>query len=136
MLDEQVGKILKALKSRKDYSSTVIGITSDHGEMLGDAGIYYKSCFLDGASRVPFIIKDNEKEGKCGTNYITKSTQSNIVFKKLLEGIVTGDLQQAVEGKTCNTHFAVTEYDDEIMITKGKKKMVLIGTQERYYGLQ
>jgi choline-sulfatase len=35
---------------------TIIVYCSDHGEMLGEHGMWWKSTFYDGASRVPFIM--------------------------------------------------------------------------------
>ena len=41
LLDQQIKKLLKELGRNKD--NTDIVITSDHGEMLGDAGMLYKA---------------------------------------------------------------------------------------------
>ena len=35
---------------------TIVILTSDHGEMLGERGLWYKMSFLEGASRVPLVI--------------------------------------------------------------------------------
>ena len=45
MLDEITGNILKELEKREDSKETAILIISDHGEMLGDHGMLYKSTF-------------------------------------------------------------------------------------------
>src|SRR5262249_19066321 len=37
--------------------STVVIITSDHGEMLGERGAWYKMSFFEGAVRVPLIAR-------------------------------------------------------------------------------
>ena len=36
--------------------NTIIIVTSDHGEMLGEHGMWYKRCFFDPSVRVPFIV--------------------------------------------------------------------------------
>jgi choline-sulfatase len=56
LIDEQVGRILRVVEDRGDLDNTVIVFTSDHGEMNGDHGLVYKSCFLDGAARIPMIV--------------------------------------------------------------------------------
>ncbi len=36
---------------------TVVIVTSDHGEMLGERGAWYKMSFFEGAARVPLIVR-------------------------------------------------------------------------------
>ena len=61
LLDDQIGKLSEALTRRVDSENTRVIVTSDHGEMLGDYGMLYKSTFLEPAIRVPMIIRDGEK---------------------------------------------------------------------------
>ncbi len=57
LIDRQVGRILEALASSGQAENTIVVFMSDHGEMLGDHGIYLKGPFLyDPAVRVPLII--------------------------------------------------------------------------------
>jgi choline-sulfatase len=55
-LDRQVGTVLSALKEAGLAENTVVIYCSDHGEMLGEHGMWWKSTFYDGACRVPLII--------------------------------------------------------------------------------
>jgi arylsulfatase len=57
MLDEAIGDILAALEARGRLDDTWIIYTSDHGEMLGDHGLFTKSLFYDGAVRIPLVIR-------------------------------------------------------------------------------
>ncbi|GAB4455088.1 MAG: sulfatase-like hydrolase/transferase [Armatimonadaceae bacterium] len=57
LLDAQIGRILQAVDESGQRENTVIVFMSDHGEMLGDHGLYLKGPFLyEGALRVPLII--------------------------------------------------------------------------------
>ncbi len=56
-IDYQLGRLLGELKSKGLYDNTVIVITSDHGEHLGDHNLYAKYTFLESSARVPIIIK-------------------------------------------------------------------------------
>ncbi len=56
LIDEQIGNILAVIESRGELENTIIAFTSDHGEMNGDHGLVYKSCFLDGAARIPMMV--------------------------------------------------------------------------------
>lgn len=57
VIDRQVGRLLDLLEETGQRENTVIIFTSDHGEMLGDHGIYLKGpYFYDPAVRVPLIV--------------------------------------------------------------------------------
>ena len=57
LIDAQIGEILAAIQGRGELENTIIVHTSDHGEMNGDAGLIYKSNFLNGAVRVPLLVR-------------------------------------------------------------------------------
>ncbi len=56
-LDERIGEILDALRETGLDESTWIVLTADHGEFLGERGLWYKMSFLDPSARVPLIIR-------------------------------------------------------------------------------
>ena len=57
IIDSQVGRMLDALDQTGQIDNTIVIFTSDHGEMLGDHGIYLKGpYFYEPAVRVPLII--------------------------------------------------------------------------------
>jgi choline-sulfatase len=53
--DSLVGRILEELE-RLSFEDTVVVFTSDHGEMLGEHGMWFKRTFFDGATKVPLIV--------------------------------------------------------------------------------
>jgi choline-sulfatase len=55
-LDFWIGKLLETLKARAMLENTVIIFTSDHGEMLGDFGLYIKSVPYEASARVPLLL--------------------------------------------------------------------------------
>ena len=55
-LDRQIGSVLGALSKLGLEGSTRVIYTSDHGEMLGDHGMWGKNLMYEGASAVPFLI--------------------------------------------------------------------------------
>jgi choline-sulfatase len=54
--DEKVGELLAELRRLELDRNTVVVVTSDHGEMLGEHGMWYKRTFFDYAVRVPLIV--------------------------------------------------------------------------------
>ncbi len=55
-IDEEVGKVLQALKDSGHYDNTIIIYTADNGLALGQHGLFGKQCHYDHSIRVPFII--------------------------------------------------------------------------------
>ena len=60
-IDYQLGRLLGELKMKGLYDNTVIVVTSDHGEHLGDHGLFSKYTFLQASARVPLIIRYPER---------------------------------------------------------------------------
>ncbi|MCB8944186.1 MAG: choline-sulfatase [Ardenticatenaceae bacterium] len=55
-IDDKVGQLVKALHDTGQADNTVIIFVSDHGEMLGERGMWYKMSFFEGSARVPMIF--------------------------------------------------------------------------------
>ena len=56
-IDAGVGRIVDYLKSIGQYENTIVIFTSDHGESLGDHGIYLKGPYCyENAVHIPFVI--------------------------------------------------------------------------------
>jgi choline-sulfatase len=55
-VDEHVGRLTRALELSGLAQDTIVIVTSDHGEMLGERGFWYKMSFFEGSARVPLIM--------------------------------------------------------------------------------
>lgn len=55
-LDEEVGKVLAALGKSEVADNTVVIYTADHGEDLGEHGMWFKNCMFEQGARVPLIV--------------------------------------------------------------------------------
>lgn len=55
--DERVGEVLAALHDSGLEEQTTVVVCSDHGELLGEHGLWYKMSFLDPSARVPWIVR-------------------------------------------------------------------------------
>jgi arylsulfatase len=56
LIDDQIGMILKELDQRGMTDNTIIIFTSDHGEMMGDHGLFQKAVAYEPSIRVPLIV--------------------------------------------------------------------------------
>jgi len=55
-IDDQLGKLIEALETSGQRDKTAIIFISDHGEALGERGLWFKRSFYDVALKVPMII--------------------------------------------------------------------------------
>jgi choline-sulfatase len=55
-VDERIGQVLAALDATALRRDTVVVVTADHGEMLGERGLWYKMSFFEPSARVPLIL--------------------------------------------------------------------------------
>ena len=53
-LDDKIGEILEVLETTRQEA--IILFVSDHGDMLGERGLWFKMSFFEGSSRVPLMI--------------------------------------------------------------------------------
>jgi len=60
-LDEKVGEILEVYQSCGLDRNTVIVFLSDHGDMLGERGLWFKMSGFEGSMRVPLLLHAPER---------------------------------------------------------------------------
>ena len=72
--DHQIGLVLDALKASPFAGNTIVIYTSDHGENMGEHGLWWKNCLYDTAARVPLIVSwparwkgGQVRTGACGS---------------------------------------------------------------------
>ena len=118
-VDHHIGRVISWLKTSGQWDDTILVVTADHGEMLGDYGLWGKGTFHDAAFHIPLIVRDPEHRGLCGRT-VDGMTESIDVMPTLLEraGLDVPDsvngrsllpALQGTEGAT-RTH-TMSEYD-------------------------
>ena len=55
-VDDQIGLILDELERLGLKDNTLIIYTSDHGELAGEHGLWYKNSFYEGSVGIPFVV--------------------------------------------------------------------------------
>lgn len=56
-IDDQFGRIIKALEEQGLDENTIVIFTSDHGEMMGSHGLMNKNVWYNESTLVPFLIR-------------------------------------------------------------------------------
>ncbi|MEP4195499.1 MAG: sulfatase-like hydrolase/transferase [Aliishimia sp.] len=65
-VDAQIGRIIQFLKDSDQYDDTLIVVTSDHGEMLGDRHSWSKFTIHDAAYHTPLIVRQPGNDARAG----------------------------------------------------------------------
>jgi choline-sulfatase len=55
-VDEKIGEVLAALEACGLADDTIVLFASDHGDLLGEHGLFYKMSFYEHACRVPLFV--------------------------------------------------------------------------------
>ncbi|MFK7765445.1 MAG: choline-sulfatase [Roseobacter sp.] len=59
-LDQMIGQLLETLDRTGYRENTIIVFTSDHGEMLGERGMWFKKHFFEPSLKVPLIVSGGD----------------------------------------------------------------------------
>ena len=54
--DSKVGEIVHTLDQMGELDNTIVMVTADHGDMLGERGLWYKMNFFEHSARVPLVV--------------------------------------------------------------------------------
>jgi choline-sulfatase len=55
-VDDLLGQMIAALEATGKLEDTVIAFTSDHGDFLGERGLWYKMSYLEPSAHVPLVV--------------------------------------------------------------------------------
>jgi arylsulfatase A-like enzyme len=94
-VDAQIGRLMEALKQRGIYDETLIVLTSDHGEGLGEHDWHAHRLLYQEQIHVPLIVKST---GAGGGRVIDDLVRTIDVFPTVLEAL--GVEGPEVEGRT------------------------------------
>lgn len=141
--DHWVGRVQKTLQDAQLDDNTIIMVTSDHGDMLGDRGLWYKMSLHEWSARVPLIVSG---PGVSAGKRIANNVSLVDILPTTLDIAETGGagpkpaMGQAVDGRSLlplitgdasdDANRAISEYAAEcashpvIMIRDGQYKYI------------
>ncbi len=54
--DSKIGELVQTLEETGELENTIVIVTADHGDMLGERGLWYKMNFFEHSARVPMVM--------------------------------------------------------------------------------
>ena len=94
-LDDNVGRVMQAVRDAGIENDTIIVFTSDHGEMFGANSRVFKLTFYDPSARVPMIIR---WPGKIPAKLVSDACMGTPDIMPTLLGLMGLDIPESVEG--------------------------------------
>ena len=83
-VDSQLVRIWDKLRERGEWENTVVIVSSDHGEMMGDHGLKEKVGYWEQSYHIPCVIRDPRHSSSHGTT-VTSFTENVDIFPTLCE---------------------------------------------------
>lgn len=97
-IDHQLRIILGTLREEDLLDDTIILFTSDHGDMLGDFGLWAKRLFYEGSSAVPMILIDRANSRRVQADHIDSRLVGLQDIMPTLLDLAGIDIPSSVEG--------------------------------------
>ena len=113
LLDELIGRLVAAAENRRDMRKTAMVVTSDHGDMLGDNEMLYKSTFMEPSIHVPMIYvppKTKKKGMKMGAVH-QKPVQLTKCLTQIIRNIGNDASIEYLRNQLKKESHVVVEYD-------------------------
>jgi choline-sulfatase len=135
-VDDAFGRVLGALAEVGLAENTIVIVMADHGEMLGERGLWYKMNFFDPACRIPMIF---HAPGRLAARRVQESVSLVDILPTLLDLVkVEPVLAAPISGVSLKPHLdgaagpdgVVGEYLGEgaiapiVMLRRGRWKFV------------
>ncbi|MBU2296341.1 MAG: choline-sulfatase [Gammaproteobacteria bacterium] len=112
-IDSNIGKLLKTLEACNLSDNTIIVFSGDHGDMLGERGLWYKMHWFEMAARVPLLVHAPKQ-------FAARRVSQNVSTMDLLPTLVelAGGTLQAhlpLDGRSLVAHLEGRQGHDEVI---------------------
>jgi len=134
-VDAWLGRLVDTLERHHMIDNTVIIFTADHGDMLGERGLWYKMNFFENSARVPLIVS---APGRWSPTVVNTNvslldlapTMVDLAGAKIPDTFDGSSLLPLIDSPTDTKRTVVGEYMGEgavapiFMIRRGRMKFV------------
>ncbi|MEZ5833629.1 MAG: choline-sulfatase [Dongiaceae bacterium] len=133
--DDVLGRLIGALEASGIADSTIVIVTSDHGDMLGERGLWYKMNFYERAVRVPLLLAGpgikRRRIPEAVSHLDLLPTMAGLIHAPVDAADLDGrDLSRALGGGALKPGAVIGEYMGEgydspiMMVRQGARKFV------------
>lgn len=100
-VDESLGRVFDALRATSQWDDTLVVVTSDHGDELGDHWLTGKLGWFDGSYHVPLIVRDPRSEADPARGRVVDEFTENVdVMPTVLDWLGVDELPLQCDGRS------------------------------------
>ncbi|MFK8400193.1 choline-sulfatase [Pseudomonas sp. BGr12] len=112
-VDAQIGALLRTLEDCGLSDDTLIVFSGDHGDMLGERGLWYKMHWFEMAARVPLLVHAPKR---FAAHRVSQSVSTVDLLPTLVE-LASGQVEPGVglDGRSLLPHLQGTGGHDEVI---------------------
>lgn len=137
-IDSKIGDLLQNLEESGFADNTIIIFTSDHGDMLGERGMWFKMSYLENSARVPLIIHAPSQFRATRISEAVSLVDLLPTLVELAKDGQSGNYATKIEGNSLLPHLSGGSGHDEVigeyfgegalapifMIRRGNRKVI------------
>ncbi|TDX29786.1 choline-sulfatase [Modicisalibacter xianhensis] len=114
-VDDQIGTILEALAETNLADDTIIVFSGDHGDMLGERGLWYKMSWFEDSARVPMIVHAPSRFAPGRVSESISTMDLLPTFAELAHGGKAPEYAVPIDGRSLLPHLTGTGGHDEVI---------------------
>jgi len=150
-IDDKVADLLQTLKEAGVADNTIVIFTGDHGDMLGERGMWFKMSYLENSARVPMIVHAPKLFSPARVKEAVSLVDLLPTFVETARDGKQGDYASPIEGRSLMPHLSGGTGHDEVigeyfgegtdtpvfMIRRGDMKLIDSGPNDplQYYNV-
>jgi len=132
-VDDHVGAMLETLRETGLDRDTIVLLLADHGEMLGERGLWYKMSFFEPSCRIPLIV---HAPARFAPHRVSQAVSSADILPTLAAlGGAPVPPETPIEGRSLVPHLEGTGGHDEVFaeyLAEGAVAPIVMIRRERW----
>ncbi len=114
-IDDKVGVLVKTLEETGFADNTIVVFTSDHGDMLGERGMWFKMSYFEHAARVPLIVHAPTLFGSRRVSHAVSLLDLLPTLTELASDGKACEYATPIEGRSLLPHLTHGDGHDEVV---------------------
>ncbi len=114
-VDDQLGKLMQALQDTGLADNTIVVFVGDHGDMLGERGLWYKMSYFEWSARIPMLVYAPRHFEPHRVSHSVSSVDILPTFVELGNNGKTVEYAMPIDGRSLMPHLLGTPTHDEVI---------------------